>query len=68
MVKLWDLKHSQDALYTFRGHTGPLFSLTSNNSNDPRQSILYSAGIEGVIRIWKIPSLVNKAGFEPSDG
>lgn len=60
MVKLWDMKHDQEALYTFRGHTGSLFSLTSNNSVDPRDAILYSAGIEGVIRVWQIPSLKNK--------
>ena len=41
--------------YTFRGHTGPLFSVTSNTSNSLDDTFLYSAGSEGVIRIWKMP-------------
>ena len=37
-----------------RGHTGPLFSLALS----PEQSdsnIIYTAGNEGIIKIWKIP-------------
>jgi WD40 repeat protein len=29
---------------------------------------IYSAGMEGVIRIWKVPKLNNKDPFPPSDG
>jgi WD40 repeat protein len=43
---------------TLRGHTGALFAMSgagemNMNSN---KKILYSAGEEGVIRVWKIPS------------
>jgi len=39
MMKLWDVKSMKQSsddvqvepLYTYRGHTGPLFAVTSNN-------------------------------------
>ncbi len=43
-----------DPYLVLRGHTGPLFSLAM--SNDYMDSnIIYTAGNEGIIKIWKIP-------------
>jgi len=42
-----------------RGHTGPLFSLASNHGITKDDTLLYSAGSEGVIRIWRIPNTID---------
>ena len=47
-----------EAEHTYRGHTGPLFALASNNAEDRDKALLYSAGSEGIIRIWKLPPTV----------
>ena len=75
MMKLWDVKSMKQSndevqvepLYTYRGHTGPLFAVTSNNGQLVDDTLIYSAGMEGVIRIWKLPNLL-KEPFPPSDG
>ncbi len=77
MMKLWDVKairqinHEDDFTlepsYTYRGHTGPLFALASNHGRTFDDSYLYSAGSEGVIRIWKIPPLY-KDIYSKNDG
>jgi striatin 1/3/4 len=72
-VKLWSLK-GIDHLYqdtdgniepyiTLRGHTGPLFAVTSSNLPNHKK-ILYTAGSEGVIRVWNLPGFqdVNQYG------
>jgi WD40 repeat protein len=43
---------------TLRGHTGPLFALSGpgESNQNANKKILYSAGEEGIIRVWKIPS------------
>lgn len=38
-----------EPLYCFRGHTGPLFSL------ETYEDLIYSAGNEGIIKIWRLP-------------
>ena len=45
---------------TLRGHTGALFAMSgpSDLNQNSHKKILYSAGEEGVIRVWKIPSPV----------
>ena len=65
LLKLWDLsalyakksdvQHTlhMDPYFTFRGHTGALFTTTTGASCDT--SLLYTAGSEGVIRIWAVP-------------
>eukprot|EP00344_Euplotes_crassus_P010924 CAMPEP_0197011160 /NCGR_PEP_ID=MMETSP1380-20130617/57389_1 /TAXON_ID=5936 /ORGANISM="Euplotes crassus, Strain CT5" /LENGTH=336 /DNA_ID=CAMNT_0042433641 /DNA_START=1 /DNA_END=1011 /DNA_ORIENTATION=- len=68
-VKLWDVKlmHKNmedgfgegiefkgDPYYTLRGHTGPLFRVTGSKIND---QIIYTAGNEGIVRIWKVPDV-----------
>jgi striatin 1/3/4 len=35
-----------------RGHTGPLFSLATSPDNS---NLIYTAGNEGIIKIWKVP-------------
>ncbi|GAM18519.1 hypothetical protein SAMD00019534_016940 [Acytostelium subglobosum LB1] len=64
-LKIWNLNHLSVAttkkagsmpdvepLHTFRGHTGPVFTtvLSENGSH------LYSAGFDGVIKRWTMPS------------
>ena len=50
MVKLWDiknLKNDQDyiePLYTYRGHSSPLFAVTSNRSRVSEETLIYTAG------------------------
>jgi hypothetical protein len=43
-----------DPYLVLRGHTGPLFSLTQSPES-LEQNIIYTAGNEGIIKIWKIP-------------
>jgi hypothetical protein len=75
MMKLWDVRairrqmSEDDKLiephHTFRGHTGPLFALTANNSQERDTSFLYSAGSEGIIRIGRVPP--SKKSYKESD-
>ena len=69
-VKLWSLQNidsnhqesdgNLEPYITLRGHTGPLFSVTSpgpNNTNSKIRRTLFTAGSEGVIRAWNLPSI-----------
>lgn len=38
-----------EPIYTFRGHTGPLYSL------ETKDELIYTAGNEGIIKIWRVP-------------
>ena len=38
-----------DSYFTLRGHTGPIFALEGAGTD------LFSAGVEGVIKYWKVP-------------
>lgn len=66
MVKLWDVKGLKpdldyiEPLHTFRGHSSSLFAVTSNRANIPDETLIYTAGKEGVIRIWKVPKRSNE--------
>lgn len=43
---------------TLRGHTGPLLcsaSVTDSGRDTKNKNLLFTAGIEGIIRIWSIP-------------
>ena len=43
---------------TLRGHTGPLLcstGITDSARNTPNKNLLFTAGIEGIIRVWSIP-------------
>ena len=76
-VKLWDVKlmhknmsdgfgegiqFKSDPYFTLRGHTGPLFKITGSSIND---RIIYTAGNEGIVRIWKVPDLDDVDIFGP---
>jgi WD40 repeat protein len=54
-------------LHTYRGHTGPLYAVTANNGQLMDDTLIYSAGMEGVIRIWKLPK-IEKHPFPTTDG
>jgi striatin 1/3/4 len=68
-IKLWSLKNinfnsqSQEIepYLILRGHTGPLYSLAISPDDS---NLLYTAGNEGIIKVWKIPKLeeVNQYG------
>jgi WD40 repeat protein len=38
---------------SLRGHTGPLYSVAVSPDNN--NNTLYTAGNEGIIKVWKIP-------------
>lgn len=76
-VKLWDLKlmhknmtdgfgkgieFKSDPYFTLRGHTGPLFKITGSSIND---TIIYTAGNEGIVKIWKVPEREDVDIFGP---
>jgi striatin 1/3/4 len=61
-VKLWSLKgleqsgeDSIEPYITLRGHTGPLFTVAGPHPQHKR--IIFTAGSEGVIRMWNLPSI-----------
>ena len=77
MVKLWNLnemekKYSEtdgnpEPYLTLRGHTGPLLTITGLEDNEQQSenmNLLFTAGIEGNIRVWNTPpaSEVNQYG------
>jgi len=59
MIKLWNLtdleqrwtesKGNVEPYLTLRGHTGPLFCSSG------RSDLLFTAGLEGVVKMWQIP-------------
>jgi striatin 1/3/4 len=70
MVKLWNLadlesKYTEsegnvEPYMTLRGHTGPLLSVTGPSENQKAASnsnLLFTAGDEGCIRVWNVPSV-----------
>jgi len=67
MVKLWDIKALKknplphpvrmEPCFTFRGHTGPLFTACVGSGLQQSDHFLYTAGNEGIIRIWSIPNV-----------
>lgn len=40
--------------YTLRGHTGIVTKVAQNHNSHPNKFI-YTAGIEGIIRVWRVP-------------
>jgi striatin 1/3/4 len=60
IIKLWDLSglessndRSFEPYLNLRGHTGTVFSLACSNAPD---SLIYSAGADGVVRVWDLPA------------
>ena len=77
MVKLWNLAEMEklysytdgnpEPFLTLRGHTGPLLAvtgLTENRKGSQNENLLFTAGIEGSIKVWSTPSVsdVNQYG------
>ena len=76
MVKLWSLSNIEsrytksngnfEPYMTLRGHTGPLLSVTglSDDRKSNNRNLLFTAGDEGCIRVWNVPSIsdVNQYG------
>ena len=49
---------SMEPYLTLRGHTGPLLcatSITDTGRQSDNRNLLFTAGIEGCIRVWNIP-------------
>ena len=49
---------------SLRGHTGPLYSVAVSPDDS---NILYSAGNEGIIKVWKIPKIEEVTQYGESD-
>lgn len=76
MVKLWSLGNIEsryaksngnfEPYLTLRGHTGPLLAVTglSEERRSSNRNLLFTAGDEGCIRVWDVPSIsdVNQYG------
>ena len=66
-IKLWDISSFEgfnentqlESYYSLRGHRKSIFTITGNSVGD--EQLLYSAGEEGIIRIWELlpPSKAN---------
>lgn len=77
MVKLWDVKGLKknsaphpariEPCFSYRGHTGPLFSVCVGSGLQPSSHFFYTAGSEGIIRIWAVPS-VDGSKFPRTNG
>ncbi len=77
MVKLWDIKGLKkngilhpsriEPCFSYRGHTGPLFAVCVGNGLQKEDHFIYSAGSEGIIRIWGIPS-IESSKYPPTNG
>lgn len=60
MIKIWSLNNVNfsstnsdiEPYLVLRGHTGPLYSLAVSPDNS---NLIYTAGNEGIIKIWKVP-------------
>ena len=63
-MKLSEQDHIEP-YFTFRGHTGPLFSMCGGNES---LNYLYSGGNEGIIRVWEVPQPADIEPYGPSDG
>jgi WD40 repeat protein len=60
LIKIWNSskfikEEVPEPVHTLRKHTGPLFSLTScQNPHNSSEVYLFSGGIEGDIKSWKM--------------
>ena len=53
-IKLWDCSQAiikSEPMFALRGHAGPIFCLCGNSN------MMFSAGCEGVIKIWDISKI-----------
>jgi striatin 1/3/4 len=68
MVKLWSLESIEskytksngnvEPYLTLRGHTGPLLAVAGlNDAQRKNANLLFTAGDEGCIRVWDVPSI-----------
>ena len=53
-----------DPYIVFRGHTGPLFSLALSPF---KNNLIYTAGNEGIIKVWKVPKPEEVALYGDAD-
>jgi WD40 repeat protein len=62
LIKIWNFNkvirdEHPEPLHTLRKHTGPLFSLSScPNPRNNSEALLFSGGIEGDIKSWRVGS------------
>ena len=73
LIKLWDISSFEgfnentqvEPYYSLRGHKKSIFTMTGNTLGD--EQLLYSAGEEGIIRVWELlpPREVNAFGQAP---
>lgn len=52
---------------SLRGHTGPIFSLaTASSTTSINDNLIFTAGNDGIIKIWNIPKLEDVKSYGPS--
>lgn len=76
MIKLWNVKNfvsssvnSQiEPYFCFREHTGPLFAVHGFKSpENASNSIIFTAGSEGIIKCWNIPDSGQIDSYSPTE-
>ena len=83
LVNLWKIKNIAKAgqqffepYITLRGHTAPVYAITGpklNAESEPEVSeslskLLYTAGKDGVIRVWNMPGFLGDEKYPQTDG
>jgi len=69
LINFWDLKkilcsqkESHEPFLSIRGHNNPIFTLTGN------EQFVFSSGMDGIIRNWKIPKVKKIFGIMKVSG
>ena len=75
-VKLWNIKSIQkdhessngfiEQFMTLRGHSGPIMSITGSQQDTDK--LLFTAGQEGIIRVWNAPENAGDEKFPTTNG
>ena len=60
MLKIWNVDNRRlsdmiEPIRTIRAHRHPILTIAGGNSQNDR--LIYTAGVEGDIKVWNIPEL-----------
>ena len=74
LLKLWNIKEASkqpseviEPYITLRGHVDPIFTICQSNSS-AKESLIYTAGSEGQVRVWQPPNSSTIVPYGQSDG
>ena len=78
-IKLWNIKNAKDSssliepVATLRGHTAPILSITgpkmhTNESDEALARLIFTAGMDGAIKVWSIPDFPKDDKYPQTDG